>query len=118
MGIAKIFGGLLKAGHEEHRIGAKELMALLEEGDRVTLIDVRTPDEFKGGHIPRSISVPLGSLSGIEGFPFREKVVLCCASGRRSVMAREILSRMGVAAVDLKGGVKAWVKAGGKLSLD
>lgn len=114
MGIAEFIGGMLGNGAGQ-RIGAVDLMELLERGEAVYLIDVRTHDEFKSGHIPGSVSVPLSVFSGLDGLPFNGRIVLCCASGIRSVKARNILRSMGVEAVDLKGGVKAWARAGGRL---
>lgn len=98
------------------RVEAAELMEMLEAGDTLSLIDVRTPDEFKSGHIPGSVSVPLDILSLVDIASYKGIIVLCCASGVRSVKARDILSSMSVEAVDLKGGVKAWVGAGGRLT--
>ena len=99
------------------RVEADELMEMLGRGQAMSLIDVRTPDEFKSGHIPGAVSVPLGLLSHIDTVPFKGTIVLYCASGMRSVKARHILSSMSIKAVDLKGGVKAWVGAGGALAM-
>ncbi|MFQ5736047.1 MAG: rhodanese-like domain-containing protein [Thermodesulfobacteriota bacterium] len=100
-----------------NRVGADELMAMLDGPAAVSLIDVRTPDEFRSGHIPGSVSVPMGMLAGLDALPLKGTIVLCCASGMRSGRARNILAGMGVEAVDLKGGVKAWVRAGGALTI-
>ena len=99
------------------RVEADELMEMLGSRQAVSLIDVRTPDEFKSGHIPGAVSVPLGLLSLIDTVPCKGTIVLCCATGIRSVKAQHILSSMGIKAVDLKGGVKAWVNAGGALAM-
>ncbi len=117
MGIFDMIGGIFGGGDGGQRVGAGELMQLLENGEGVSVIDVRTEDEFRSGHIPGSVCVPLSALSGLDGLPFKGSIVLCCASGIRSARARGILLSMGVEAVDLKGGVKAWVSAGGRLTM-
>ena len=106
-----------KACGADERVEADELMEMLGSGRRVSLIDVRSPDEFKSGHIPGAVSVPLGLLSVFDTSPFKGRIVLCCASGNRSAKARCVLSSMGVEAADLRGGVKAWVGAGGALAM-
>lgn len=114
MGIFEFIGGM--SGNEAgQRIEAGELMELLEGGAEVSLIDVRTHDEFKSGHIPGSASFPLSVFAGLDGLTFKGRIVLCCASGIRSVKARNILRSMGVEAEDLKGGLKAWARAGGRI---
>ena len=63
-----------------------------------TIIDVRTPAEFSGGHVAGSINIPLNrlpdnfkKLTAME-FP----LVLCCASGIRSAQAAEFLNSRGL----------------------
>jgi len=108
-------GALLRAGIG--RIEADELMGMLKAGKPLSLIDVRTPDEFRSGHIPGAVSIPLDILPHVDSALFKGEIILCCASGIRSVKARHILSSMGISSVDLKGGVKAWVGAGGALTM-
>lgn len=63
-----------------------------------TVIDVRTPEEFAGGHVAGSINIPLGELPGrvaeIKHMP--PPLVLCCASGGRSGQAAAFLKMQGV----------------------
>ena len=51
-----------------------------------TIIDVRTPGEFRGGNVKGSINIPLNEihlrLDEIKQMP--QPVILCCASGNRS----------------------------------
>jgi len=108
-------GALPRAGIG--RIEAAELMGMLARGQAIALIDVRTPDEFMSGHIPGAVSIPLDLLPRMDTVPCKGAIVLCCASGIRSVKARHILSSMGISSLDLKGGVKAWVGAGGALTM-
>lgn len=63
-----------------------------------TIVDVRTPGEFMGGHVAGSTNIPLQelpeNLDKIKGM--KMPVVLCCASGNRSGQAQSFLSRQGV----------------------
>lgn len=63
-----------------------------------TIIDVRTPAEFMGGHVAGSINIPLNEIDErieeIRALP--QPIVLCCASGGRSGSATAFLSREGI----------------------
>jgi phage shock protein E len=64
--------------------------------ERAQLVDVRNPGEFAGAHAPGCINLPLHELEqrAKELDPGRW-VVVCCASGTRSAMARRRLRRLG-----------------------
>ncbi|HMN33355.1 MAG TPA: rhodanese-like domain-containing protein [Chitinophagaceae bacterium] len=63
-----------------------------------TIIDVRTPEEFQGGHVVGSINIPLQEVSGrLEEIKnHKTPIILCCASGGRSGVATQILQQSGV----------------------
>jgi phage shock protein E len=63
-----------------------------------TIVDVRTPAEFMGGHVAGSINIPLNEVSErVEDFKkLKTPVLLCCASGNRSGQATGFLSAQGV----------------------
>jgi rhodanese-related sulfurtransferase len=56
---------------------------------RGTIVDVRTPEEFLGGHVAGAVNIPLNEvLYRVEDLKALTKpVVLCCASGNRSEQA-------------------------------
>lgn len=62
------------------------------------VIDVRTPQEFSGGHVAESINIPLNEIPDhIEKFKGSESAfVLCCASGMRSQQATGYLQSQGI----------------------
>ena len=63
-----------------------------------TIIDVRTAEEFGGGHVEGSTNIPLHEIAEriIEIRSLEQPLVLCCASGGRSSMAVQFLSQQGV----------------------
>ena len=59
-------------------------------------IDVRSPGEFAEGSAPGSINIPLQVLAArIHEIPTDRPIVLCCASGGRSGMAKMVLEKNG-----------------------
>ncbi len=66
-----------------------------------TVIDVRTPGEFAGGHVAGSINIPLNELpQRISEIKDKQHIVLCCASGGRSASATMFLQQNGIACVN------------------
>ena len=65
---------------------------------KVTIIDVRTPGEFMGGHVAGSINIPLQEIQNRadEINALSQPIVLCCASGMRSGQATVYLKSLGV----------------------
>lgn len=63
-----------------------------------TIIDVRSNEEFSGGHVAGSINIPVQELPArIEDFENMKKpIILCCASGSRSGMALDFLRSNGI----------------------
>jgi rhodanese-related sulfurtransferase len=61
-------------------------------------IDVRSPEEFMGGHVEGSVNIPLHDLNDRldEIKQIGKPLVLCCASGNRSGMAANFLSQQGL----------------------
>jgi rhodanese-related sulfurtransferase len=77
------------------------------------IIDVRTPGEFKGGHIKGAINVPLQNIaSQLSRIRNDKPVITCCASGMRSASAKSILKSNGYSEV-YNGG--SWMSLDSKL---
>jgi phage shock protein E len=65
-----------------------------------TLVDVRSSQEYAGGHAPHTLNIPLPELSTrINEIPKSAPVVVCCASGARSGIAKAILKKQGYSEV-------------------
>ena len=97
------------------RIGHVDAATLAERlgGRDVLVLDVRTPGEFRQGHIRGSENVPLPQLARrIATLPHERTIVAVCATGHRSASAARALTRAGYEAVNLKGGLRAWSRQG------
>jgi len=79
----------------------------------LTLVDVREPAEFAGGHAPRAVNIPLGTLADrLDELKSRGDVAFICQSGGRSGRATAAAKRAGLAARNVEGGMLAWQRAG------
>ena len=76
-------------------------------------IDVRTPEEYTGGHAARSVNIPLDTLTAsLDRLEKNEPVYLICQSGNRSKKAAILLKDAGFNNVlNVTGGTAAWQAA-------
>lgn len=77
---------------------SKKVLAMLPELKKsgAILVDVRSAGEFASGNAPGTINIPLQELGGrLDEIPRSTPVVLCCASGTRSGMAKLMLKKKG-----------------------
>jgi len=107
MGLMDLLGR--KVGGEIEPSQVKERQAA-----GALLIDVREDYEYQAGHAPGAKLVPLGRLS--QHLPKLSKdheVVFICQSGSRSSVATDMARRAGFTrALNAKGGMNAWSRAG------
>ena len=82
----------------------------------MTIIDVRTPGEFNGGHIKKAKLIPVNEIGNRIGEIANLKdstILVYCRSGHRSSMAAGILKKHGFTKVNnLSRGISAWESAG------
>jgi rhodanese-related sulfurtransferase len=95
-------------------IEAHELKRRLDDGEAVTVVDVRRPDEFTGplGHIASARNIPVAELeqriAELAGFE-RAPVVLVCRTDKRSATAARTLRAAGFTQVSvLRRGMEQW----------
>jgi molybdenum cofactor guanylyltransferase len=87
------------------------LAGALEAGAR--LVDVRTEEEYVGGHVPGAALLPLHELNERHTeLPTGQDVYVICHVGGRSAAAVAALNRAGYRTVNVVGGTAAWVEAG------
>ena len=82
----------------------------VEEAGRnpaIRLVDVRTPEEYREGHLPGSLNLPLDELARAEkALPDKQApLYVYCLSGARSGMACRMLLKMVYAKVVNIGGI-------------
>ncbi len=92
-------------------IDIDQLAERLPEGAR--LIDVREPDEYRDGHVPGAVLVPLATVpEQLARFRGDGPAYVICRSGGRSLRACEYADDHGLDVVNVTGGTLAWVTSG------
>ena len=89
-------GGQEKIVYQE--ISPQEAQALLEEGQDVILLDVRTEEEFQEKRIPGSVLIPDYDLAELAAQKLPDKdatILVYCRTGRRSEASSRQLIEMG-----------------------
>jgi rhodanese-related sulfurtransferase len=93
-------------------ITVTDLKSKLADNEKFILLDVREQHEWLAGYIPGAVHVSLGMLDQKidEVIPDKQSPIIAyCGSGYRSVIAADILQKMGYSQVSsLAGGIKAW----------
>ncbi|MGD2042280.1 MAG: rhodanese-like domain-containing protein [Acidimicrobiia bacterium] len=97
---------------KSNAVNVIEAVAMVADGDAV-LVDVRTRQEWKSGHAPEARHISLASLEQqMNRIPRDRTVLSICESGSRSARATAMLQRAGFEARNVKGGMRAWTRAG------
>lgn len=104
---------------EARTIRVEDLRRMLDRGERVTVLDVRTAEDHAEGAIPGSLHVDAyrelkaGDPHALDGaeIPGDAPVVTVCGLGRTASIATEQLRERGLEALTLEGGMKAWSMA-------
>ena len=85
-------------------------------GKKFVLLDVRCPDEYDAGHLPKAVNIPRGNMEVRIGRAYPDKdteIVLYCRLGAGSTFCAKTLMDMGYKNVRvLKGAFKAWGESG------
>lgn len=92
-------------------ITPEEVKARLAEDKQAVLIDVRSPEEYRSGHIPGSKLLPLHELAHrLSELPAdkNSSLIVYCLSGARSRTAASQLSRQGYSQVFDLGAIHRW----------
>jgi rhodanese-related sulfurtransferase len=90
--------------------------AHLDSLDLVQIIDVRTPMEYKKGHVPGAVNISFlgfGLAQKIKKLDLEKPVFIYCQTAHRSPLAAKKLSQYGFQVInDLENGFKEWQEAG------
>ena len=118
---SKDFGEKMEVVHHVPEIDATELHQWQERGEKLVILDTRSPEEYQRFCIPGGRSVPGGELALritdiTKDLDDDTTVVINCAGRTRSIIGTRMLQRMGISNVyGLKNGTSGWVLAGYQL---
>jgi rhodanese-related sulfurtransferase len=80
-----------------------------ELAKKPTIVDVREDFEYRAGHIPTAVNLPLSTLGNqVSRVKKSQPWYLICRSGARSKRAAMMLSKAGYDVINVKGGMNAW----------
>lgn len=95
-------------------ISPEELRSRTRNGDDIQVVDIRSPHQFRAGHIPEAVNLPFDRFaSEIDRVEWAEEIVVACPIGQSSRQAARLLeSYEGVPndarVLNLSGGYAAW----------
>lgn len=95
-------------------VAGAELLRRVKSGE-VTVLDVRPPEEYRAGHLPGAVSIPLGELKArFKELPKSREVVAYCRGPYCvfAVEAVELLRKKGFKAHRMREGVLDWRSRG------
>src|SRR5499433_2757148 len=96
--------------------GPADLARRLAAGEKVAVIDVRDPDEYRDGHLEVASNISRGFLEFRVGSAVTDQttpVVLYCQTGLRSMLAAKALRDLGYQnVINLQGGFQKWAQSG------
>lgn len=114
--LLAILGMTTACGQQNFENADVQAFSRLTEDPDVVVLDVRTAEEFKDGHIEGAVLIDQGQSDFVEkakaALPLDKRVAVYCRSGRRSANAAGKLAAEGYQCVNLVGGILAWKEAG------
>src|SRR5262245_55065577 len=118
---SKDFGEKVEVVHHVPELDATELHERMARGDKLVILDTRTPEEYQRFCIPGGRSVPGGELALritdiTQDLAPDTTIIVNCAGRTRSIIGTRVLQRMGLKNVyGLKNGTSGWLLAGYQL---
>jgi rhodanese-related sulfurtransferase len=118
---SKDFGEKVEVVHHVPELEATELHERLARGDKLVILDTRTPEEYQRFCIPGGRSAPGGELALritdiTKDLAPDTTIIVNCAGRTRSIIGTRVLQRMGLRNVyGLKNGTSGWLLAGYQL---
>ncbi len=108
MNIQKLLNKI-KNYRETENINLEEIKDILKSNKEAKLLDVRSPQEYKEGHLNGAVNIPLYELEACCDCKLNKKnepIIVYCQSGTRSKKAIKILKNYGYSNLyHLKGGL-------------
>jgi len=76
-------------------------------------VDVRTPEEYKVGHIPGAINIPVSDIAmRMNELPKSKEIYVYCYTGARSAKASVMLAKAGFSVENILESMQGWEAAG------
>lgn len=114
MAIMGLCASCMGQGHVKS-LGVKEFAEASASDTTAIVLDVRTPEEYREGHIPGAVLLDVKDTEGFEkglSEMSKEKTYyVYCRSGRRSLDAAGKIKSRGFEVVNMEGGFLAWREA-------
>ena len=82
--------------NEIRHVSMDDIVKIMNENKDYVIVDVRTPDEYKEGHIPNAINIP------------NQLILIYCRSGSRSRQAAYKMQKLGYTNIVEFGGIINW----------
>ena len=91
-------------------ISIQKAILALKNNPEIRLVDVRSAEEYKQGHIKGSINIPVSDINFItKQIPNRSTTIfVCCKTGSRATQAKQTLTAMGYTNVINIGSINGW----------
>jgi rhodanese-related sulfurtransferase len=107
-----------EAKQQIEEVTPEQVREMQARNERVVYLDVREPNEWNLGRLPRAIHLPRGNLeTKVEGIIDRnQRVVIYCARGNRSALAALTMKQMGYQDVaSMARGFQGWAEIDGEI---
>ena len=106
-----LLAGCTQPQSMQSKLTSEQAYRAITEDNTIILVDVRTVEEFREGHIKESINIPLDQLTQrIERVVSNKKttIFVVCRSGNRSAQASDVLVSLGYQSIVDIGSVFSW----------
>jgi len=96
----------------EFTTGPVELNSMIESGEYVNIIDVRSKEDFSKGHVPGAVNLPRERWNSFRGLSKDRPNVVYCYSQQCHLAARacRFFAENGYSVMELEGGFEGWQK--------
>ena len=97
--------------NEIRHVSMDDIVKIMDENKDYVIVDVRTPDEYKEGHIPNARNIPNETIDERVGNKLKDKnqlILIYCRSGSRSRQAAYKMQKLGYTNLVDFGGIINW----------
>lgn len=97
--------------NEIRHVSMDDIVKIMNENKDYVIVDVRTPDEYKEGHIPNAINIPNETINETVYNKLKDKnqlILIYCRSGSRSRQAAYKMQKLGYTNLVDFGGIINW----------